>query len=155
MKGGGISVNVITTFPQKRRERQIRFERSVLRELSIEALKMSVRHFFGSFESEGGSQLVSAIEEGCYDIAIESFLIGIQYSRLGYYGVPWEEIRMRSEKELSSFSQGLSEFIHYWTRGEEEQRIDEKLLESCKLYVENWFQEGFLKGKMKYKLKLH
>ena len=38
---------VDTTFMRRRREQQIKFERSVLRELSISTLKKSVQQFLG------------------------------------------------------------------------------------------------------------
>jgi len=151
---GGINVKVITTFPQKRRERQIRFERSLMRELSIETLRTSFRWFFDWQGFMASQSLLFAIEEGCYDIAVETFLFGSQFSRLGYFGVPWEEIHRRSQKQLSLFSRGLADFIHYWVNENREREVEADLLDACSRFVEYWFREGFLKGKMKYKMKL-
>lgn len=154
IKEGGINVNVITTFPQKQRERQIRFERSLMRELTIEALRTSFRQFFNGKEYIVSQSLLLAIEEGCYDIAIETFLFGSQFSRLGYFGVPWEEVYKRSQKQLSLFSRGLADFIHYWVNEDRDREVEADLLGACSQFVEYWFREGFLKGIMKYKMKL-
>ena len=41
-------VNVITTFIEKKREKQIKYEKSVLREISVKTLKERVQHYLGS-----------------------------------------------------------------------------------------------------------
>ena len=148
-------MNVITTFPQKQREKQIRFERRILRELSIEQLKRGVQQFFGDFHFGSINMLGTAIEEGCYDIAIEAFLLGSKYSRLGYYGLSWEEIKERTSEDRRTYARGLAEFIDYWSMPGKEKNMYDSLLVICEHYVEYWIHEGFLKGKQHYKMRLH
>ncbi|MDV2687008.1 DUF2521 family protein, partial [Alkalihalophilus lindianensis] len=56
-------MTVITTFKEKRREKQIKYERSVLRELSIQTLKERVQHYFGSSRIVSSLIMNSGIEE--------------------------------------------------------------------------------------------
>ncbi|MCU9594068.1 YbaK family protein [Caldibacillus thermolactis] len=143
---------VDTTFMRRRREQQIKFERSVLRELSISTLKKSVQQFFGRIKSGAGIVFDQAIEEGCFDIALEVYLLGSRYSRLGYYGEPFEEIKYRSQEELDNFSNALFDFITFWGNIPEDEKVT--IQRACHLFIEHWFSEGFHKGKMKYKMRI-
>ena len=91
-------MNVITSFNAKRRERQIKYERKLLKELSIQSLKKSVQEYFGSERIEGGLWIQQGVEEGCYDVAIEAFLLGGQYSRFGHYGESIEQAKRSAVK---------------------------------------------------------
>lgn len=152
---GVFFLNIDRSLVKRRREKQIRYERSILRELSIKVLKKSVQQFFGSFHTGKGLMLDNAVEEGCFDIAVESYLLGGQYSRVGYYGRNVDEIKERTKEQRENLAQALSEFIHYWTHLGAEDVRDESLLSRCEEFVDYWWLEGFEKGKMKYKMKLH
>jgi hypothetical protein len=76
-------MNVITSFKEKKREKEIKYERKMLRELSLNTLRAKVQQYFFPFY-KGGRMFPSAIEEGCIDMAIEAYLLGASYSRLGY-----------------------------------------------------------------------
>ncbi|WP_050632218.1 DUF2521 family protein [Bacillus andreraoultii] len=147
-----INTNIDTTFMKRRREQQMKFERSVLRELSIETLKKSVRQFFGVIESNVDGNFDQAVEEGCYDVALEVYLLGSSYSRLGYYGKPLEEVMETAQEERGNFAKALHDFIEFWGAPE---KNNESLKYKCDQFVDHWFREGFTKGKMKYKMRLH
>lgn len=151
---GGIDLNVDTSFTARRKERQRQFERSLLRELSLDLLKRSVHQYFGIIYTGNGSFFDDAVEEGCCEIAVEAYLLGSRYSRLGYFGIPTEEIDRRSTAERISFAEALAEFIIYWCDSAEKGTNDEFLTRSCGEYVDYWWNEGFRKGTRKYKLKL-
>ena len=68
-------VNVITSFTEKKKEKQLNYERSVLREISVKQLKERVQGFFGSFRLTQNLIMNKGIEEACYDVAIEAFLL--------------------------------------------------------------------------------
>ncbi|WP_062350452.1 DUF2521 family protein [Bacillus kwashiorkori] len=148
-------MTVITSFVEKRRERQVKFERSVLRELSLEGLKKGFQTYFGSIKTGSGLMLDQAIEEGCYDVAVESYLLGSRFSRLGYYGEPLEEIMKRSTEERTLLAKALMDFISYWSGIGQALEIEEQLKSKCNNFVNYWWQEGYMNGKMKYKMKLH
>ena len=158
MKKGEICLDFNTTkidtsFMKRRREQLIKFERSVLRELSITLLKKSFQQYFGNMQTGVGMVFDQAVEEGCYDIASELYLLGSRYSRVGYYGEPFEEIKYRSQEELNNFSTALYEFISFW--GNIPTEAMESIKSACGQFVDYWFSEGFHKGKMKYKMRFH
>ncbi|MCU9615182.1 YbaK family protein [Caldibacillus lycopersici] len=149
-------MNIDTSLMRRRREKQIKFERSVLRELSLEKLKKSVQAHFGNIYSGIGMVMDNAIEEGCYDVAVEAYILGSHYSRLGYYGEPMESIKPRSLKEQTNLAKALADFISYWSNFDGGNgALDESLHYKCEQYVDHWWVEGFTKGKMKYKMRMH
>jgi len=148
-------LNVITTLKEKRREKQIKYERSMLKELTIQMLRREVRNHFGSLSSGAGVMLDQAIEEGCFDIAIEAYLLGSRFSRFGYYGESADQVKERSIHEMEQLSQALYDFIQFWTNIRLEQKEDETLMIKCEQFVNDWWLEGFHRGRKKYKLKLH
>jgi len=149
-----IETNIDTSFLARRRERQIKFERSVLQELSLAILKKSVHNYFAGLLTNSGFLFDQVIEEGCYDVALEVYLLGSSYSRLGYYGKPIEEVKISSLEERRNFSKALQDFIAYWGAKLDEQNAA-RLKHQCEAFVDYWFKEGFTKGKMKYKMRLH
>ncbi|MGE8207782.1 YbaK family protein [Heyndrickxia sp. NPDC080065] len=147
-------MNVITTFSAKRRERQIKYERKLLKELSIQSLKKSVQDHFGSERIEGGIWIQQGVEEGCYDVAIEAYLLGGQYSRFSKYGESVHDVKMRCENEINHLIDTLYNFWLYWKFGDEE-LVQESIFYSCEKFVDKWWMEGFLKGEQRRKLRLH
>jgi len=151
---GGFNMNVITTFKDKRREKQITYERKMLRELSLEGLRNTVNHHFGNY-FKTGTLFSSAIEEGCLDIAIESYLLGAKLSRFGHFGESMEEVKKRSYPDEKYLIDTLYEFLTYWGQIGESDFISESLYYTCVHYVEHWWTEGFRKGEKRYRLRLH
>lgn len=147
-------MNVITTFKEKHREKQIKYERSVLRDLSINMLKDRVKHFFGSTRVASSFVMNSGIEEACYDLALEAYLLGAKFSKFGYYGENDEEVRSRCYKEERHLVDTLFNFLLYWGNGEEG-TMSESLYYLCEQYVITWWREGFEKGQRRLKLRLH
>lgn len=147
-------MNVITTLKDKRRDKQVKYERTVLRDLSINMLKGRVQRLFGSTPFTQNLLLQSGIEEACYDVAIEAFLLGAKFSRFGYYGESMDSIRRRCETEIKHFVDTLYNFLLYW--GSFDEGIhSESLYYLCEQYVNEWWLEGFKKGELRYKLRLH
>lgn len=147
-------VNVITTFKEKRREKQIKYERSVLRDLSINMLKERVKQYFGSTRIASSFVMNTGIEEACYDVALEAYLLGAKFSKFGYHGEDLEEVRSRCNKEENHLIDTLYNFLLYWGNGEEG-TMSESLYYLCEQYVHVWWREGFEKGQMRHKLRLH
>jgi len=147
-------VNVITTFTEKKREKQIKYEKSVLRDISIKVLKERVQHYFGSSRLVQGLLMHVGIEEACYDVAIEAYLLGAHFSRFGLYGETIEDIRNRCRHEEQHLVDTLYHFFLYWGSGEEG-AISESLYYLCEEYVSSWWKEGFQNGERRHKLRLH
>lgn len=147
-------MTVITTFTEKRREKLIKYEKSVLKEISINALKEKVKHSFGSSRFVSGLLMNAGIEEACYDVAIEAYLLGAHYSRFGLCGEQQAHVMQRCESELRHFTDTLYNFFLYWGHGEEG-AASESLYYICEEYVNSWWSEGFHKGQKRHKLRLH
>lgn len=147
-------VTVVTTFYEKKREKQIRYEKSVLKELTIKALRDKLKQCFGTSSFTSMYILQAGIEEACYDVAIEAYLLGAHLSRFGYYGESMESVRKRCADEEKHLIDTLYNFLLYWGNGLEG-IYSESLYYSCEKYVENWWIEGFRNGKRRHKLRLH
>ncbi|PLR96410.1 YbaK family protein [Bacillus sp. T33-2] len=147
-------MNVITTFKEKRREKQIKYERSMLRELSIKILQERVKHYFGSSRFTSGLIMNAGIEEACYDVAIEAYLLGAKFGRFGYYGESAEMARKRCRPEESHLIDTLYNFFLFWGKGDEG-LFSESLYYLCDQYVDSWWRDGFQRGEKRYKLRLH
>jgi hypothetical protein len=141
-------------FKEKRREKQIKYERSVLRDLSITTLKERVRQYFGSTNIASSLVMNKGIEEACYDVALESFLLGAKFSKFGFHGEDFEEVRSRCYKEEKNLINTIYKFILYWGTCEEG-KMSEALYYHCEQYIHVWWREGFEKGHRRHKLRLH
>ena len=146
-------MNIDLTFMKKRRERQIQYEQSVLRDISYRTLKDGVEKHFGNFIFNGRPVIGSTIEEICYDMAIEAYLAGSRYSRLGYYGEPQESVFQKSAGERTVLGKELADYFFRWQL--ESLVPEDEFLETCQLYIDEWWIRGFQNGKMKYKLRIH
>ena len=147
-------MTVITTFKEKRREKQIKYERSVLKELSITTLKERVKQYFGSTKIASSFVMNTGIEEACYDVALEAFLLGAKFSKFGYHGEDMEAVRLRCFREEKHLIDTLYNFLLYWGNGEEG-TMSESLYYLCEQYIHVWWREGYEKGQMRHKLRLH
>lgn len=147
-------MTVVTTFYEKRREKQIKYEKSVLKELSIKALKEKVIQFFGNSRFTTNLFIQSGVEEACYDLAIEAYLLGAHYSRFGYFGESPEEVKRRCQDDINHLIDTLYNFLLYWGNGLEDV-YNESLRYRCEQYVHSWWLEGFENGKRRHKLRLH
>ncbi len=147
-------MNVITTFKEKHREKQVKYERSVLRDLSINMLRERVKQFFGSSRIASSFIMNAGIEEACYDVALEAYLLGAKFSKFAFYGESIEDIKKRCSFEERHLIDTLYNFLLYW--GNEEEGIySESLYYMCEQYIETWWREGFEKGERRRKLRLH
>ena len=147
-------MNVITTLKEKRREKQIKYERSVLRDLSIKLLKERVQQHFGSTRIASSVLMNTGVEEACYDVALEAYLLGAKFSKFGYYGETMEQVRMRCYREEKHLIDTLYNFLLYWG-GSTEGAMSEALYYQCEQYVHVWWRDGYDKGQMRRKLRLH
>lgn len=131
----------------------MKYERSVLREISIKDLKERVARYFGSSHLTSSMIMDTGIEEACYDVAIEAFLLGANFSKFSEYGETLESIKNRCFDEDKHLKDTLFHFLLYW--GSEESSKDESLLYLCEQFVDEWWNEGFEKAKKRRKLRLH
>ena len=147
-------MNVITTFAEKKRAKQLKYEKSVLRDISVKVLKERVRQYFGSSRITQSLIMNSGIEEACYDVGIEAFLLGANMSRFDFMVKRSEVVKMRCHQEEKHLIDTLYNFLLYWGSGEEGV-VNESLCYHCEQYVNSWWLDGFHKGERRIKLKLH
>ncbi|WP_071458992.1 YbaK family protein [Bacillus massilinigeriensis] len=147
-------MNVVTTFKEKKREKQIKYERSMLRELSLKKLQERVKGCFGSSRLVTGLVMNKGIEEACYDVAIEAFLLGARFGRFGYHGEQADSAKLRCSEEELHLVDTLYNFFLFWGNGEEGP-ASESLYSLCEKYVDVWWRDGFSRGELRHKLRLH
>ncbi|MBO8178834.1 MAG: DUF2521 family protein [Bacillus sp. (in: Bacteria)] len=145
---------VIKTFSYKKREKELHHERMILRELSISMLRDRMQKYFRPFYFECGRRLAPQLEEGCYDMAIEAYLLGAKYSRFGYYGESVTQVRHRCRRELKDIIDTLYNDWLYWGIRDHESLASESIYYACEQYIDSWWTEGFLKATRRRKLRL-
>lgn len=146
-------MNVISTLQEKRREKQIKYERTLLRELSISKVKQSIEGVFSSSQASKFISVHSGIEGACFEVAIESFLLGAKYSRFGYYGEPIEMVRERCKEEEHHLADTLFHFFLFCVKGEED-LFEQEFDQCCERFIRYWWLEGYKKGEIRHKLRL-
>lgn len=147
-------MNVITTFNQKRYEKQITFERKVLRELSMKTLQETYNRYLLPYEQEH-RYTYSPLEENSIDIAIEAYLLGANMGRFGYFGEDRQSVRERCYDELEELTAMLYEQFLTWEELNDNEGLTSEIYNACKNYIHSWWDEGFTKGEKRYRLRLH
>ncbi|GGE84375.1 DUF2521 family protein [Priestia taiwanensis] len=146
-------MGVIFTFKEKRRQKQMIFEKRALRELSLESLRASISRFLKEQPIKNRS-IESIMEDYFLESAIESYLLGARYSKFSYYGEQVDAIRNRSLEEEKHLVNHLYHYFYFAGGLEDAANKQEVIYEKCKGFVETWWREGFHKGERRYKLRL-
>ncbi|PFH85269.1 DUF2521 family protein [Bacillus sp. AFS088145] len=141
-------MNLITNFREKRRAKQIKFEKSLLKELKIMQLKAQLKDSF-SYCIDADINQRKAREDYCFELAVETYLLGARYSRFGYYGEPIENVIRRSAKE----SEWLAYLFYSSVFGRKDD-IQTEPFDRCKSFLNNWWLDGYVKGERRHRLRL-
>lgn len=142
-------MNVDTTFAEKKRQKQLKFERKLLGDLSLNTMRKSVLSSFGKLRipDEG-------LEEACYDVAIEAYLNGACASRFYKYKESIERVQDRCRHELEHFADTLYHFWLYWDYSREN-LSEADVMKASEAFVFLWWREGYQRGVQRQKLRLH
>lgn len=146
-------MNMVTSFAEKRREKQLIYERKLLRDLSIDELRKSVLTHFNQMRI-GIGNFDEGIEEACFDVAIEAYLTGGEYSKFTTNGETMEMARKRCQQDLKHFIDTLYNFWLYFDF-ERKTISEEDTFLTCEYFIDYWWKKGYLKGERRYKLRLH
>ncbi|MBS4197959.1 DUF2521 family protein [Lederbergia citri] len=146
-------MNVMTNFEERKREKQLTIERKLLRDLSIEELKKSLIIHFNALRI-GVGPLDEGVEEACFDVAIEAYLNGGEFSRFTIHGETMEMAKKRCHQDITHFIDTLYYFWLYWDYGKK-MISDEDIFLACEHFVYYWWVNGYRKGERRYKLRLH
>lgn len=142
-------MNVIVSLQEKQKEKQLKYERKMLRELSLKTLRSNIRDAFDMKE------LHRQYEDYCIELGIESYLLGARYSKFGYYGESFFDVKYRALEEEQQLTEMLFQFLTSMTMREIESNDKELLYESCEQFISSWWRQGYEKGERRYRLKLH
>lgn len=142
-------MNVIVGLQEKQKEKQLKYERKMLRELSLKTLRSNIHTAFDMQE------LHRQYEDYCIELGIESYLLGARYSKFGYYGESFYDVKYRSLEEEQQLIEMLFHFLTSVTTQDIDSKKEEVLYEACRHFISSWWREGFEKGERRYRLKLH
>ncbi|WP_242145467.1 MULTISPECIES: DUF2521 family protein [unclassified Bacillus cereus group] len=142
-------MNVIVDLQERQKEKQLKYERKMLRELSLKSLRSNVHDAFHRQE------LHQQYEDYCIELGIESYLLGARYSKFGYYGESFFDVKYRSLEEEQQLTEMLFLFLTNMTMRGEEVEDKNLLYKSCERFISAWWREGYEKGERRYRLKLH
>lgn len=144
-------MTVITSFRERQQEKRWKFERVVLRKLSLIAVQRSVRQYFQpvlSFEVFTHPYLI----DQALDIAVEAYLLGAEYSRFGYFGEGLESVLERCNRELTDLYDQLEDYFLLWLHDDFERAAYEATVGQ---FIFHWWKEGYEEGGKGYRLRLH
>jgi len=147
-------MKVITSLEAKRREKQIKYERKVLKELSVQHIQKSIYQYFDQIQISSDGWFKKSAEEGCLDVAIEAYLLGATFSRFSLDGEPVDKTKRRCQQERDYLADTLYYFWLSIGYGEEH-FVDQSIEWICKQFVDTWWMEGYEMMLRKYKLRLH
>lgn len=142
-------MNVIVSLKEKQKEKQMRYERKMLRELSLKTLRANIHDSFSM------NEFYCQYEDYCIELGIESYLLGARYSKFGYYGESFIDVNNRASQEKYQLTEMLFHFLTSIPFYEIEASKEEKLYKSCEHFIGAWWREGYEKGERRYRLKLH
>ncbi|MDG5788078.1 DUF2521 family protein [Evansella sp. AB-P1] len=145
-------MNVVTDLGERRRKKQWKFERSMLRALSIEDMRKDVHErFFQNLVGQSVGKLY--LIDYCLDIGIDAYLLGSEYGRFGYYGETEEQVQERCKEELNTYiRQTTSQFSSWFSLDSKE---EEQQWHRSAGFIKKWWTLGFKEGEKKYRLRLH
>ncbi|HEY4551996.1 MAG TPA: DUF2521 family protein [Bacillaceae bacterium] len=146
-------MSVVTTFEKRKREKQLKYERKLLRELSIDGLKKSIVVHFSAARIRSSLLIEEGMEEACFDVAIEAYLTGGDFSRFAAYGEDMESAKKRCRREIRHFTDTLFNFWLYYDYGMNSLQ-EESIYFACEHFVDYWWKEGYDRGVRRRKLRL-
>ncbi|WP_157843073.1 DUF2521 family protein [Bacillus sp. FJAT-44742] len=143
--------NTIVSLNERRRKKEWDFEKKILRTLSIKDIQSISETFFIPVFPNFHFQY-SFMEDACVDLAIDSFLLGAKYSRLGVRGEDDISIKERANREVKFLVKELYNFMYGWVH--DPQAKEEKMFEAVDGFVVHWWEKGFETGKTRLLLRL-
>ncbi|MGM9988987.1 MAG: DUF2521 family protein [Bacillaceae bacterium] len=143
---------VITTFKERKRQKQLHYEKTLLRELSMDELHTEVNIFIKN-NNKPNEEPIGILLDYCYEVVIEAYLTGAKYSRFGYLGESLQDVQIRSMQEELQLINTLYQFL-YFSGGLEDEEESLTIYRNCKTLIQFWWRYGFEKGKRRYLLRL-
>lgn len=145
-------MNVIFTLGERRKEKQWKYQRGMLRALSITNMKKDVqRRFFAHDVTETVSRLY--LSDLCLDMGIDAYLLGAEYARFGHYGESEFAAMQRCIGEIQAIiDQTVAQFTAWMKLDDAQESLYKEVANG---YIHEWWRQGFTEGKKKYSMRLH
>jgi len=143
----------VVNFVQKKREKEWKYEKSILRELSIKQLRISVKT---AFRLRGPIYIIKQLrelEESTLDCAVEAYLLGANYSSNYIYDFSMDKTLMRCKTEMNQINHILKQYIEYYFEKYELPMVHD-IVHQCEELVWHWWKEGYKTGVKRKKLRL-
>ena len=143
----------IVNFVQKKREKEWKYEKSVLRELSIKQLRLSVKT---AFRLKGPIYIIKQLrelEESTLDCAVEAYLLGASYSSKYINDFSVEKTKLRCKGQMNQINIILKQYIEYYFAKYELPMVEDIVIQSENL-VWHWWNEGYKAGVKRKKLRM-
>lgn len=148
-----VMMGIYINLKEKRREKQRKYELSVLRDIHIRDIRQSVRKdliqkvSIHSYDYE-------KIEQILIDYIVEIYLYGASFGRWGYYGEDFIQIKSRMKGKEKFITEELYQAICQKIHFQDEKYQRNILYIHTQNFVEIWLKKGFKNGMKKYKLKI-
>ncbi|KGX84372.1 DUF2521 family protein [Pontibacillus litoralis] len=144
----------VVPLDQVRLNKQMRFERNLLRELILEEVhqdvEVSFRFWFHSYYVYD-----TAIREEALEQAMEAFLLGAEASILKCNGQSEGAIREQYSEELSSMAEDFYDYLDYWQEATSRHGwFHIRAKDTCSAFFYRWWELGLKKGERRKRLRL-
>lgn len=147
----GVSV---ISLDRKRMDKQIKFERNLLKELTLNMVQEDVETSFSRlFHSK--QLFETAIRDEAVEQAMEAYLLGAESSRFTLLGEKVEDIFSRSLPQIDYLHNELLDYLRYWYKATEIKPWPYLYVErTSRKFFERWWKEGLIRGDRRRKLRL-
>ena len=141
----------LINFQIKKREKDWKFERDILRELSITNLRLSVEM---TFRTDGPVYILSHFRpllDTAFDCAVEAYLLGATNSHS--LNDSLEKISKQRPQQIEVTATILKQYVEYYFAKYRFPMI-QKIFIQCEHLIYFWWLEGYKVGKKRKKLRL-
>lgn len=143
-------MTIVTSLSERRQKKRWKFERIVLRKLSLSEVERSLRTYFQPLLAFEFFLNVTMIERGL-DLAVEAYLLGAEYSRFAYFGEEESQVLKRCNEEMTNLYEQLEDSFLLWLNDENERATYEIVVAQ---FIYYWWKKGYEEGDKSYRLRL-
>jgi hypothetical protein len=147
---GEETMGVLLDFHEKKRHKQIAFERRALQDLSYEKIERATRHYFKPLLTTISTNDGIAVEM-CAEYALEAFLMGATMGKYGFRGEKRAHVFNRCGHEYGQLLEEFCDFWNFWSAG----KLQQEAATICAAYLRDWWNEGFDTSIRRWKMKLY
>ncbi|MFT8872693.1 MAG: DUF2521 family protein [Sporolactobacillus sp.] len=143
-------MSVVIDFQAKKSSKQMIFEKRALRDISVKKIELSIDDHF--------SDLLLAVypdssvaKDMAAEYALEAYLCGAAAAPNGLHGDNKAAVRHRCERMLERCCDDFYSFWRFWLY---DFAVSDTLEQTCRHYLDNWWEEGYDNVLKRLKLRL-